>query len=63
MIQELEQVMLTTDLPEHGLRSGDIGTVVLVHQQSAGYEIEFVGTDGDTLAVVTLLADQVRAMI
>lgn len=32
MIQELELVVLTQDLPEEGLQVGDIGTVVLLHQ-------------------------------
>lgn len=29
MIEELADVILTCDLPEHGLARGDIGTVVL----------------------------------
>jgi hypothetical protein len=33
MIDELEDVILTCDLPEHGLARGDIGTVVLVHKE------------------------------
>lgn len=60
MIQELDQVVLTTDLPEHGLRAGDIGTVVLVHQSGAGYEVEFMTLRGETLAVTSLYTDQVR---
>lgn len=60
MIEELDQIVLTTDLPEHGLQTGDIGTVVLVHQGGAGYEVEFVALDGETLAVVSLSAAQVR---
>jgi hypothetical protein len=32
MIKELDSVVLTTDLPEHGLAKDDIGTVVLVHE-------------------------------
>ena len=60
MIQELEDVVLETDLPEHGLRRGDIGTVVLIHRESQGYEVEFTTLDGETVAVVTLLAAQVR---
>ena len=36
MIEELESVVLTTDMPERGLLTGDIGTVVLVHQQGRG---------------------------
>ena len=61
MIEELHEVVLTTDLPEHGLRRGDIGTVVLVHQGGEGYEVEFTTIDGETIAVVFLRASQVRA--
>jgi hypothetical protein len=60
IIEELEDVILTCDLPEHGLRRGDIGTVVLVHQGGKGYEVEFTTLDGETVAIVTLMADQVR---
>jgi len=60
MIDELEDVILTCDLPEHGLRRGDIGTVVLVHKQGKGYEVEFTALDGETLAIATLEASQVR---
>lgn len=35
-MRELDSVVLATDLPEHGLRAGDIGTVVLVHRDEAG---------------------------
>ena len=59
MIEELETVALTVDLPKHGLRRNDIGTVVLLHGDK-GYEVEFMTLQGDTLAVVTLLPDQVR---
>ncbi len=60
MIKELDQVVLQTDLPEHGLQQGDIGTVVLIHQSGAGYEVEFVALDGETVAVVSLAASHVR---
>lgn len=60
MIKELDDVILACDLPEHGLNAGDIGTVVLVHRNAAGYEVEFTELDGDTIAVVTLMANQVR---
>lgn len=60
MIQEIENVVLTTDLPEYGLLAGDIGTVVLVHGNGEGYEVEFVTLDGHTVAVATVLASQVR---
>ncbi len=32
MISELDRVVLTADLPEYDLKTGDIGTVVLVDQ-------------------------------
>jgi hypothetical protein len=61
MIQELDTVFLTRDIPAEGLRKGDLGAVVLVHQNGAAYEVEFVTLDGETLAVVTLPAEAVRA--
>lgn len=60
MIHELDSVVLTTDLPEHGLREGDVGTVVLVHRGGEGFEVEFVALDGETVAVVSLFSSQVR---
>ena len=59
MIREFDTVVLTIDLPEHRLRKGDIGTVVLMHGDR-GYEIEFVALDGETLAVASLDRTQVR---
>jgi len=61
MIKELDSVVLTVDLPEHGLKTGDVGTVVLMHD-SGGYEVEFITLGGATLAVMTLTHDQVRAV-
>ena len=61
MTKELDSVVLTADLPEHGLVHGDIGTVVLLHGDE-GYEVEFVALDGETLAVVSLSTNQVRAI-
>ena len=60
MIEELETVVLTRDLPEYDLEAGDIGAVVLVHDSGRSYEVEFVTLSGDTIAVVTVTADQIR---
>ncbi len=60
MIEELVSVVLATDMPERGLQAGDIGTVVMVHQGGQGYTVEFMTLSGDTIAVVTLSANQVR---
>ena len=60
MIRELDDVILDCDLPKRGLKRGDIGTVVLVHNGGEGYTVEFTALDGETVAIVTLLASQVR---
>lgn len=61
-IKELDAVALTCDLPEHGLKRGDVGTAVLVHGEREGFEVEFVGYDGHTVALLTLEAAQVRSL-
>lgn len=62
MIEELQRVALTMDPPEHRLRSGDIGTVVMVHDHGRGFEVEFVALSGETLAVATVGAAMVRRL-
>jgi hypothetical protein len=57
----LETVVLTRDLPEHGLRAGDLGTVVELYAPD-GLEVEFVTASGGTEAVVTVAASDVRAV-
>ncbi len=42
MIKEHDIVVLTEDVPEEGLTAGDVGTVVHIHNQGEGYEVEFV---------------------
>jgi hypothetical protein len=59
MLRELDSVVLSCDLPEFGLKSGDVGTVVLAHAE-AGYEVEFITLKGETVAVVSLTEDQLR---
>lgn len=61
-IKELDAVALTCDLPEHKLQRGDVGTVVLVHDHGAAFEVEFVGYDGHTVALLTLECNQVRPL-
>ena len=60
MIREHERVVLTRDLPEQGLASGDVGTVVHVYGTGTAYEVEFFALDGRTLDVVTIDAGHVR---
>lgn len=55
----LDNVVLEKDLPEHGLRKGDLG--VLIHQYEADtFEVEFVAASGETHAMVTLETSDFR---
>lgn len=62
MINELDQVVLRKDILESGLKAGDVGTVVLIHQGGKGFELEFVALNGETIAIVSVVANQVRAV-
>jgi Domain of unknown function (DUF4926) len=62
MIKEHERIVLLKDVPEEGLKSGDVGTVVHVYRQGEAFEAEFMTLDGKTVAVVTLIASHVRAV-
>ncbi len=58
----LDTVVLATDLPEHGLRQGDLGAVVHVYEPD-GVEVEFVTASGRTEALVTLKVSNVRPVV
>ena len=60
MIQEHDCIVLTQDLAEEGLQAGDVGTVVHIHPEAAAYEVEFMTLTGQTVAVATVLASQLR---
>ena len=62
MIREHDIVVLTQDLPKECLTAGDAGTVVHVHPNAVGYEVEFMTLGGRTVAVVTVMADQLRSV-
>ena len=62
MLQDLDSVALTRDVPESGLTAGDLGAIVHVYADGKAYEVEFVGLAGETIALVTLPADSVRAV-
>ena len=56
---ELDTVVLARDLPEHGLRRGDLGAIVHVHAIDT-YEVEFVLASGGSEALLTLTAGDLR---
>ena len=55
----LDTVVLDRDLPNLGLRRGDLGAVVQVYKED-GIEVEFVAASGRTEALVTLKESDVR---
>lgn len=61
MFNLLDTVVLDRDLPEHGLRRGDLGAVVDVHSPD-GLDVEFVLASGKTQALVSLRNSDVRAV-
>ena len=60
MIEDLDTIRLARDFPEHGLKSGDLGTVVHVYADGKAFEVEVVGLDGRTIAVLTVERDGLR---
>jgi hypothetical protein len=62
MIRELDTVVLTRDVPEHGLRKGDVGAVVHRYTDREAFEVEFVTAEGKTVAVLTLTEGDIRPM-
>ncbi|MGH8565877.1 MAG: DUF4926 domain-containing protein [Gammaproteobacteria bacterium] len=59
MINEHDCVILTQDVPNDGLKAGDVGTVVHIHHDGTAYEVEFVTLTGQTV-VATVLPNQLR---
>jgi hypothetical protein len=58
-----QDVILTVDLPEHGLCAGDVGTLVERHAvpgKEEGFSVEFFDMTGRTVAVVTLPSHSFR---
>jgi hypothetical protein len=62
MIHELDTVALTHDIPEHGLKAGDLGAVVHCHNPPLAYEVEFVTAEGGTIGVLTLSPGDIRRL-
>lgn len=63
-VELYQDVILTVDLPAHGLCIGDVGTLVERHEvagKEVGYSVEFFDMTGRTVAVVTLPSSRFRA--
>ena len=55
----LDTIVLDRDIPDHGLRKGDLGAVVEAYEPD-GLEVEFVTASGRTAALLTLNVGDVR---
>lgn len=59
-----QRVVLTRDLPDEGLRAGDVGVVVehypAKEDRPEGYELEFFTVTGQTVAVVSVPETAIR---
>jgi Domain of unknown function (DUF4926) len=60
MIKEHDRVDLKKELPDQGLQTGDVGTVIHVHKKGVAFEVEFLTLQGETVAIATLEASQIR---
>jgi hypothetical protein len=63
MIKEHERVVLKKGIPEEGLKTGDVGTVVHIYKKGEAFEVEFLTLHGETVAIATLIASQVRPVL
>ena len=57
--RELDTVVLNRDIPERGLRKGDLGAVVELYEPDS-LDVEFVTASGKTQTLVTLNVNDVR---
>ena len=62
MLPLFSRVVLTHDivLKNGSLRAGDVGAIVEVYEGGKAYAVEFFSLNGDTLAVETVGAHQLR---
>ncbi len=60
-IKVLDVVAVMEDVHEHGLRRGEVGTVVEQWKDGA-YEVEFSDESGETYAFAALRADQLMKL-
>ena len=60
MIKEHDRVVLKRSIPRQRLKAGDVGTVIHIYKNGEVFEVEFLRLQGETVAIATLEASQVR---
>jgi hypothetical protein len=62
VLEELDIVVLTRDIPAQGLARGDRGTIVHCYDHGHAYEVEFLTAAGETVALITLTGADIRPL-
>ena len=60
-LKELDPVVLRSDDPDHGLKAGDLGTIVHAYDDG-NVEVEFSLGSGEMHALVRLAPSEVRGL-
>lgn len=63
--QLFEEVVLLADIPEKGLRRGDVATIVEHHpvpKGEDGYTLELFNALGDTIAIITVAESAIEPL-
>lgn len=64
LLREHDVVVFTRDLPDEGIKAGDVGVVLVTHRGHAdvppGYTVEVTTVLGETVAIVDVPVDLVR---
>jgi len=56
-----DNVAVVIDLPDNGLKKGQVGTIVGILDDGV-FEVEFADLNGDTYAMVTLKSEQLMLL-
>lgn len=62
MFDELDTVVLKSDIKEYSLKKGDMGTIVHAYKDGNTAEVEFVRANGKSVVLLTLSSDNIRKL-
>lgn len=61
-IKLFDVIALTTDLPEHNLRRGQVGTIVEFLADGKAFEVEFSDSNGRTFESIGIKPEQMMLL-
>lgn len=62
MFNNLDRVEITHNIDKFNLKEGDRGTIVEIYNNGVAYEVEFVNSNGNTKALLTLEPSDIRCI-